>query len=61
VPRATRGDVLKTLQRGADVTEDEIRRRIRAMLTIGDLDCDDAARGWAGHGSGPKTTAEAAD
>ena len=50
--RAASGRRVANLQPGADVTEAEIRKRIRVMLTTGDLDCDDAARIWAGNGSG---------
>ena len=39
------------------MTEEEIRHRIRLMLTPGALDCDDAARVWAGNGSGNRCAA----
>lgn len=40
------------------MTEDEIRRRIRTMLTTGALDCgEDATRVWAGAGSGKRCAA----
>jgi len=34
------------------VTEEMIRARIRAMLSSGNLDCDDPARVWAGTSAG---------
>jgi len=40
------------------VTEEEIRERVRRMLKTGDLECDDdAARVWAGEGSGKRCAA----
>ena len=57
LPRAASDVVLKTLQPGVDVREEEIRHRIRLMLTTGALDCDDAARVWAGSGSGKRCAA----
>ena len=39
------------------MTEEDIRERIRRMLTTGDLACDDAGRVWAGEGSGKRCAA----
>jgi len=41
----------------ANVTEEDIRTRIRRMLKTGDLECDDAGRVWAGESSGKRCAA----